>query len=106
MQLVYRVDLGNANHVHDASFAVGKPEYGKNQTKKTASEQALNKAGSQGNLTSPNSISNLGSKSSLKTSAANVATQSHGANLAAELVAAIKDVRNDHSQTTWYLLLI
>lgn len=35
---------GNANFVRDADFAVGKPEFGKNQNQKEASNLALNKS--------------------------------------------------------------
>jgi hypothetical protein len=91
---------GNADYTRPADFAVGKPEYGKNQSQKDASNLSLNKPGSQPNL--KGSSSRLySSTENLKSPVGVVATQSQGAQLDAGMIEAIKDVRNDKSTTTW-----
>ena len=103
---------GNANYVRSADFAIGKPEFGKNQNQKTASNQALNNKGpgSQPNLANAESSGNLkkagnaasqGSLNNLKTAAANVATQATGTSLDADFAAALKEMRSDKSVVKW-----
>lgn len=95
--------LGNADFVRDAAFAIGKPEFGKNQNQKSASNLALNK--SQASVNYLGSTEGLGSKQFSSTerlgSKPIIATQSHGTSLDKEIISAIKELRNDKGQLTW-----
>ncbi|KAJ3337915.1 hypothetical protein HDU91_001355, partial [Kappamyces sp. JEL0680] len=92
-------------NVRSADFAVGKPEFGKYQNQKTASQAALAKAGSTGSLDKLNDkaspLKGPGSQSNLAGPASNVATQSFGATLHPAFLDAIKEVRNDKSSIKW-----
>ncbi|KAJ3306428.1 hypothetical protein HDV03_005038 [Kappamyces sp. JEL0829] len=92
-------------NVRSADFAVGKPEFGKYQNQKTASQAALAKAGSTGSLDKLNDkaspLKGPGSQSNLAGPAGNVATQSFGATLHPAFLDAIKEVRNDKSSIKW-----
>jgi hypothetical protein len=90
---------GNADLTRPADFAIGKPEYGKNQNQKEASNLAL-KSGSQPNLKQSNPKL-FGSSDSLKSPASAVATQSQGVQFDEKMKNAIKDVKNDKSSTLW-----
>ncbi|KAI8911539.1 hypothetical protein EDD86DRAFT_245818 [Gorgonomyces haynaldii] len=91
---------GSANHVHDISYLAGKQEYGiAAQAKKQGSLTALNAPSSQPNLQS--SGKSLSKEALGKPNVGVVATQSHGIILSPDLVDAIKDLRNDKSETTW-----
>jgi hypothetical protein len=97
---------GNADFVRDAEFAIGKPEFGKNQNQKSASNLALQKAtaGSQPNLGSNSGLASKFTGSTEKlASKPNVATQSQGAALDADMTSAIKELRNDKGNLTWYI---
>ena len=92
-----------------ADFAIGKPEFGKNQTQKSASNATLTKLsapGSQSNLTATctprqGSINNLKSSSGLVRGSGNVATQATGTCFDPSFTEEIQEFRNDKSTLKW-----
>lgn len=91
---------GNADFVRDREFAEGKPEFGKNQNQKVASELHLNKGiGSTTNLGSSSNLSKNTFGSSAKLGGPSVSTQSFGATLDPKLIDAIKLLRENKSLT-------
>ena len=89
-----------------ADFAIGKPEFGKNQTQKSASNATLTKLsapGSQSNLTAtctPRQGS-IKSSSVLGRGSGNVATQATGTCFDPSFTEEIQELRNGKSTLKW-----
>jgi drebrin-like protein len=89
--------LGNADYVRNADFAIGKPEFGKNQNQKVAS--SLGKTPSQPNIGSSATYERPKVVQPALTPQASTQASTH--KLTPELEDALKQVRDDKSSSHW-----